>query len=54
MSEVQLNKKKIDEALLNFKKANYNALNAANMIRWKGSYFRNDIGWRAIKREENE
>ena len=36
------------------KKANYNALNAANMIRWKGSYFRSDIGWRAIKREENE
>ena len=36
------------------KKANYNALNAANMIKWKGSYFRNDIGWRAIKREENE
>jgi phosphoribosylamine-glycine ligase len=24
------------------------------MIDWKGSYHRNDIGWRAIKREENE
>ena len=36
------------------KKANYNAINAINMINWKGSYFRNDIGWRAIKREENE
>lgn len=36
------------------KEANYNALNAVNMIDWKGSYHRNDIGWRAIKREENE
>jgi phosphoribosylamine--glycine ligase len=35
------------------KEANYNALNAINMINWNGSYYRNDIGWRAIKREEN-
>ena len=35
------------------KEANYNALNAINMIDWNGSYHRNDIGWRAIKREEN-
>ena len=35
------------------KEANYNALTAINMIDWNGSYYRNDIGWRAIKREEN-
>jgi phosphoribosylamine--glycine ligase len=35
------------------KEANYNALKAINMIDWNGSYYRNDIGWRAIKREEN-
>ena len=35
------------------KEANYNALTAINMIDWNGSYHRNDIGWRAIKREEN-
>ena len=35
------------------KEANYNALTAINMIDWSGSYHRNDIGWRAIKREEN-
>ena len=37
----------------NVKEANYNALTAINMIDWNGSYYRNDIGWRAIKREEN-
>ena len=37
----------------NVKEANYNALTAINMINWNGSYHRNDIGWRAIKREEN-
>ncbi|MBN44477.1 MAG: phosphoribosylamine--glycine ligase [Rhodobiaceae bacterium] len=36
------------------KAANCNALNAIKMIDWRGSYHRNDIGWRAIKREENE
>ena len=35
------------------KEANYNALTAVNMIDWHGSYHRDDIGWRAIKREEN-
>ena len=35
------------------KEANKSALSAVNMINWDGSYYRNDIGWRAIKREEN-
>jgi len=35
------------------KAANYNALNAIKMIDWRDSYHRNDIGWRAIKREGN-
>ena len=38
----------------NVKEANYNALTAINMIKWNGSYYRNDIGWRAMKREEND
>ena len=35
------------------KEANKSALSAVNMINWDNSYYRNDIGWRAIKREEN-
>ena len=34
--------------------ANKSALRAINMIKWNGSYYRNDIGWRAMKREEND
>ncbi len=34
--------------------ANKSALRAINMIKWDGSYYRNDIGWRAMKREEND
>ena len=36
------------------REANKTALGVINMIEWDGSYYRNDIGWRAIKREDNE
>ena len=36
------------------REANKTALRVINMIEWDGSYYRNDIGWRAIKREDNE
>ena len=36
------------------REANKSALRVVNMIEWDGSYYRNDIGWRAIKRENNE
>jgi len=36
------------------REANKTALRVINMIEWNGSYYRNDIGWRAIKREDNE
>ena len=36
------------------REANKSALRIINMIEWDGSYYRNDIGWRAIKREDNE
>ena len=36
------------------KEANLSAINAIKMIKWDNSYYRHDIGWRAIKRENNE
>ena len=36
------------------KEANSGAINAINLIKWDNSYYRSDIGWRAIKRENNE
>ena len=36
------------------KDANLSAINAIKMIKWDNSYYRHDIGWRAIKRENNE
>ena len=31
-----------------------NAISAINLIEWENSYYRSDIGWREIKRENNE
>ena len=36
------------------KEANSSAIDAINLIKWNNSYYRSDIGWRAIKREDNE
>ncbi|MDA9034497.1 phosphoribosylamine--glycine ligase [Hyphomicrobiales bacterium] len=36
------------------KEANLNAISAINLIEWENSYYRSDIGWREIKRENNE
>ena len=36
------------------KEANLNAINAIKLIKWDNSYYRSDIGWRAIERENNE
>ena len=36
------------------KEANTSAIDAINLIKWNNSYYRSDIGWRAIKREDNE
>jgi phosphoribosylamine--glycine ligase len=36
------------------KEANLNAINAIKLIKWDNSYYRSDIGWKAIERENNE
>jgi len=36
------------------KDANLRALSATGLIKWNNSYYRNDIGWKAIEREDNE
>ena len=36
------------------KEANLNTINAIKLIKWDNSYYRSDIGWKAIEREKNE
>lgn len=36
------------------KEANLSAINAIKLIKWDNSYYRSDIGWKAIERENNE